>query len=275
MPTVPLNWNEVLIARMHQGQLTCWTAWRRSLEAFTNPRLWEDPALWAQHFTEQPAGSGWGFEGYGLVAMDMDQRRLWSIQDYQVPGDFHLPSDTLVVEDPHEHYAGLLALLAQPALWSLACLEARCTTPGTDASSGSTALTLGDVLDNGMGVDEAFERLTMKRGTLRVKDQDYLVFKGVVQVPGWTVSTDRGQEEPTFTVGVLATLQAMGWPAPDWTSVHARIGESFDEVEEDDKDALDAAYARMKADWPAEVGPTAPASADSTTPRANRAPRRP
>lgn len=252
--TVSLDWNEVLIARMHQGQLTCWTAWRRSIQAFDDPATWDDPTTWATHFTQQPAEATWGFEGYGLIAVDMDRKVLWSINDYSVPGQVHLPMTSLVVDDPKQAYAGLRGLVQRPSHWDHVTFEAIRTDlmdrlPGREPKEVTLRLT--DLLEPGMDVDTAIERLTQDRGSLKVGAHHYMVLGGTLAMPGWTVRTDRGESSDEVALALLADLKAGGWPPPDWDNLKNHL--TFEEYDEEDAPDLDA----MAEAWSEPAMPTA------------------
>lgn len=265
--TVSLDWNEVLIARMHQGQLTCWTAWRRAIQVFDDPGMWEDASLWEHHFTRQPDDATWGFQGYGLIAVDMDRKTLWSINDYSVPGQVHLPSTSLVVDDPNEAYAGLRGLLQRPNYWpNVRFKVARMDLPDRLPERAPTyrTLRLDKLLETGLGVDEAMARLTQDRGSLKVGSHHYMVLEGTLTMPGWTVNTDRGKSPDDVVLALLADLQDGGWPAPDWANLKEHL--TFEEYDEGEAPDLDA----MAKAWPCPKEP-----ATVTSPAIRRpAPRR-
>lgn len=239
--TVSLNWNEVLIARKHAGTVTCWTAWRRDISAFTDPAVWRDPAAWPTYFTQQPKDAGWGFEGYGLIAVDMDAKKVYSANDYMVPGTVYFPSDSLAYNDPELAHRSLCRLLDQPDAWPHVTIQMAKTRllPGTHPT---VERRLSEILPVGVSAAHAFELLHVQRGLLHVTKQKWQVFSVEYRPSDWEVHTDRGQEEPSFTLHVLRALMSTGFPEPDWDNVTARVLRDDCEYEAAPDDETDDGY---------------------------------
>lgn len=229
-PAVPdVSWNELVIARVHEGRTTVWTGWKRALGAFADPALYSDPAAWTAHFTEHP-NAGWGPNGYGLVVVDLDRRTVWSLNDYQTPGSFRLPSPvmqhadgTMVVDD------GLRALLATPSAWPHATLA---VVPGLslkgwllkhmgkqEEPSSPVLIPLSALLDEAQTPQARLDAVTLHNGMLRWKGRSMLVMQGRYAPEGWTLFTDRDLEISEAWLALLDWAHSAGLPAPDWQTI--------------------------------------------------------
>lgn len=230
MKTISLEWNELLIVLKHNNDVTCWTANRRMIESFAGPEVWVKPEIWPTLFAKQPDDSGWGFEGYGLIVIDMDAKTAYSLNDYMSVGAFQLPSDSNIESEPEKTKAGLFKLLGTPSAWPYATIQvAKNTLLGLRVGQ-PVDMTLDLVLPADASSDEAKSILQSRRGLIQFNGSSWLFLNGNYLPKGWTVLHDRGQEEPEFTIEVLHKLQKAGFPAPDWDNINARIEQNIDDV---------------------------------------------
>lgn len=250
---VDADWNELVVARLCDGETSVWKAWRRSIAAFADPRVWSNPETWAEHFERQP-NAAWGFAGYGLIAVDMDHRMSISMNDYSVPGSIHLPMDSLG-QDPKEQ-SGLRALLDQPQHW--ACARFQLATTPWVGKGKSTWLTLDDIVDRNQTPRDRWEAVTVRRGVLSVRGKPHTLLRGSLDLPGWTNHNDRGQEDPDFTLRMMSLMRENGFAAPDGPSLTERVERA---LEDHGASASRAARARLhilQTTWP-EAGSHQPA----------------
>ena len=205
--TVPeTDWNELIIARLYKGETTVWRGWKKSIAVFANPRMWTDPDAWSSAGLTPEPERAWGFAGYGLVAVDMDNL----LDDPLARDDEVFPMGWLLEELIQRLYLGPLA--------------------------DNTALSA--ILDPSMSLDQRRAALTLEHGAyLKIGGRNATFLSAELTLPGWTKHDTRGQEQPQFSLEMLELMRANGFDHPDLESVREHLDDCFEEIgtgEEDD-----------------------------------------
>lgn len=245
---VPLNWNELLVVSRFQGQVACWTAWKRAIAAFQDPRMWHDTEQWGGYFQRQPEGAAWGIQGYGIIVIDLDRRLSWSVNDYSTPTQLTLPNTSNVHSGDRPDTQALLALLGARDQLKCAAVHlvqvppAPPLLPALSSSGGATDkasprprrtwVTLDQIVPEGTAPEAAHALLTQDRGTLKWKGKEWLVLAGRYEPEGWAHRTDRGADSSVVLQDLLSDLHQAGFPAPDRVALleHAQgMSEDMDE----------------------------------------------
>lgn len=243
MKYVPdIDWNELILVRLHGGRTTCWTAWRRSIAHFIDPETWSNPDSWASRFKLMGPKHTWGFVGHGLIAIDMDRRRSWSINDYQTPGTMYFPAHPS--STANEEVGPLKALLAMPEHWRHVTLKVVLPNERSRRTVG-----LGDVVDAEQPLSQRLKAMLTQRPSDEPGHRGPMVLGGEYQPPGWVRSCDRGQAQPAYALMALRGLSAAGFEAPDWDSIRRRVAGWCDDLDEEDVAAVMGSVNQMAATW--------------------------
>lgn len=255
----PLEPGQVCVVALSGGQASCWIALDAArLPGFNDPRIWEGLESWPEYFLRQSPEFTWGLEGAGLVLVDLDGKRLWSVPGSQPidPVVAHLPSaqqpslDDLLTEKAFNH------LLARPDQWSACRLEL--AEVGASASirnvsrrtPGTRQATLADILPRDASDQSARAQLLPHQGLLRWRDRRYRVASSRYAPKGWVV------EGPSLSDPHLGLLQALrgareaGFPAPDAESLDAAIARMGQGMAQTTRRRTYADFDAALKDWP-------------------------
>ena len=244
---LPLERNEVLIVARSDRRVSCWTAWRRHIAAFNDPRLWEGLEHWPQYFERQPDSAGWGLEGYGVVVMDMDRRHCWSINDYSDPTELHLPNETDANPAQRAENQALLQLLARPSWWPLVKLHLIDTQDNPNLAS--TQVLLSDFLPPGIAPLDAFARLTIEAGLLQWQGRDFRAGGGEILPPGWLVYTSANTTPGRVLPWFLQDMRMAGFAPPDWGNIRSRLAHFFPNGVHEEAGSAHQLIDALEANW--------------------------
>ena len=255
-----VEWNQLLLVSRHQGEVQVWVAWKRSLCAFVDPQMWENTSKWSNRFELQPAGTPWGMDGYGVVVMDLDNKRSWSINDYSHPGAVHLQDkQSLSGKDETGYRNALRSLLKRPDQWEKVRFEAMASS-GVIKKPRRLSLSLKDLVRPEASDKEALNDLFTERGTIHHPVwKDLLVFSGEYVPDQWVTSDTRGRSDLDVLEEMLPVLRATGFPAPD----HRLMGSDIEskarvEFDEDEADAVVARFRDLLEGWGAPSNGSVP-----------------
>jgi len=220
------EFNEVLIVLKNNNEFSYWAAWKKSICAFNDPKVWSDPSVWPTYFNKKEGDVTWGMGGYGLILMDMDKKVVWSLNDYSTPKSLHLPSDGMVRSEDDPQEKALLALLADKKAISEATVKAF-----EDFASGGVlvkidlgqgkklkelTLPLSDFLSITATPEENFISLTTSRDTLKNNNgKSFFIFKGSFIPSGYTQHDNLGVSEIEVLLNLLSFAKENGFPLPD------------------------------------------------------------
>lgn len=239
-------WNELIVARLFEGETTVWKAWRRSISGFNDPQLWCNPDVWPDYF-ELQKDAAWGFSGYGLIAVDMDNKVSISINDYSTPNSVNLPSDSMQ-EDVNAR-KGFNALVNDPAAW-LNCELTLAPVPGLlGKRKKDLVIKLSDILSPEDTYEQRLESITLKRGQLSVNAKKYTFLGGKFSIPGWDHLTDRGSEESEILKSTLQIMRRNGFSAPDWSNITEMTEDHGSDMDEDEAHDYQAFFESLKMTW--------------------------
>lgn len=77
-----LDWNEILIISIHNGNGQAWRGWRKGTAVFNDPDTWKNPDGLSQYFKPYVLEEGWEREGAGMVVMNYDLKKSWCVNDW-------------------------------------------------------------------------------------------------------------------------------------------------------------------------------------------------
>lgn len=259
-----VQWNELLLVSYHQGQMRLWVGWKRNLSAFADPRLWEDSDAWEDYFRPLPEGTPWGMDGYGLVLVDLDAKKAWSVNDYSHPGAIFLPEyNTLSVRDETAGRAALQALMNHPGQWDKVVFSLA-KTGLKECKIEKKALS--EVVE-GVGGFENLASIATRGGILRLGKADYMLMGGEYEPAGWACLDVRGRGDLEVLLPLLEHARGLGLPRPDPALVDEFVREKIkmgwgDELDEEGLD-LQAQFDALLTEWPAR--PVAPSKKPGVT----------
>ena len=241
--------NQLLLVSRHQGEVNVWVCWKRALSAFADPDLWESTEKWSQRFELQPPETPWGMDGYGVVVMDLDHKRSWSINDYSHPGAIHFQEKhTLTTKDETGYRKALASLLRQPDHWENVRFEAMGSGLGPPQQ---LSLSLKDLVRPEAPPKEALEGLFTERGLIsHPRWKDLMVFGGEYTPARWVTSDSRGRSDLDLLEEMLPVLRSTGFPSPHSDLIMPKV-ESIaqDEFDEEEADATVARIRGMLEGW--------------------------
>lgn len=222
-----IDWNELAVVARSQGHISVWKAWKRSLAAFNDPRMWEGPEVLDRYFERLDDDMRWGPAGYGVIVIDYDKREVLSVNDYSNPDSFFLLNDNVTWEQQENPaLAPLRALAARPDQWPYVNI----TLMGIRGGKSKTLeVTLDQIVPAGADESAFLKSITQQRGEIELSERGrFLVMRGSYLPPGWVQHDDRGQEMPDWMIGRLEALCAQGFPPPDWSLFDASFESSCD-----------------------------------------------
>lgn len=256
IPLAPVEANELLLVSRHRGQVDVWVGWKRALGAFADPRLWESTEHWPEHFSRQPPGTPYGPDGYGLVVMDLDARKGWSVNDFTHPGSIVLPhSHERDHPDETGSRAALAQLLARPDQWPHVALEVTPAPGLLDLLKGRkdpiapSIRTLDQILDASAGPDARQAALLQRRGTLAIAGRPHLVSQVHYRPKGWTLATDLERPRIDVLEECLAHLRAEGVPLPSPELIRSEVESAMADLEEDEGQELAGRFQALLDGW--------------------------
>ena len=253
----PLKWNQLCVVAKHQGQTSCWTAWKRRIPAFNDPRLWESLAAWPEYFTRQPKDVTWGLQGYGLIAMDLDNKLSWSINDYALPTSVQVLGRQERAAADSEDSAALLQLLARPDQWVRANLHlAEVGVPFSGSGEPGRRVLFAEIVPVGTPPERALELLTPERGVLTWEGRQYHVLGGQYLPKDWTAKNDRGREPHLSLRDLLRDLHQAGFAPPDAANIRGAVLTATADMGTSTERRINKAVSELLATWPA--APTLP-----------------
>ena len=247
-----LDWNELLLMSYHQGQMRLWVGWKRNLSAFADPRLWESSEEWENYFRPMPEGTPWGLDGYGLVFVDLDAKKAWSVNDYSHPGAIFLPEyNTLAFPDKTASSAALLELMNHPDQWDRVVFEVAKTGWRNHKVEKKT---LTQVVES-VGGFESLGSIATRGGILRLAKKDYMLMGGEYVPTGWECLDVRGRGDLEVLLPLLEHARALGLPRPDAALVDDFVREKIQMDWGDDPDGLEiqGKFDAVLADWPGSM----------------------
>ena len=224
-PTIDdIDWNELQVVVRHNGELSFWKAWKRSIAAFNDPRTWEGPEQLDQYF-ERMEGERWGPSGYGFIIVDYDTKQTLSVNEYSHPGSFYLRQDNVVWETQEDPaLAPLKAMASRPDQWKQVVFEGF---PGGAAGLKTVNFTLADLVPENATESVFLDAITTSRGTVSPKGLgDLMVSKGKYDPSGWAQHDDLGKDMPGWLIDQLEDLMKRGFPAPEWPLFDERLEKS-------------------------------------------------
>lgn len=222
----PLDWNQLCIVAKHQGQTSCWTAWKRRIPAFNDPRMWESLDAWPEYFTRQSDDATWGLEGYGLIAMDLDNKLSWSINDYALPTSVQMLGRQERAAVDREENAALLQLLSRPDQWARATLhlaEVGAASLARGTGEPGRRVPFAEIIPAGTPPSRALDLLTPERGVLAWAGRHYHVLGGQYLPKDWTAKSDRGREPHLSLRDLLRDLHQAGFAPPDAENIRGAV----------------------------------------------------
>lgn len=227
-----LAWNELPIVAKQNGEVSVWKAWKRSIAAFADPRLWRSTEAFPEYF-ERLTSDAWGMAGYGVIVVDFDARQVLSINDFSTPMSLYLPGFGLGQAPGDPSLPALMRLLSEPEQWPNVTL--RVGTPSVVPgvlralfkNSGTFhEVTLNQALPSGATPQQALNALTLDRlGRTRVAGSSCVFFKGTYHPEGWTQHADVGPGLPEGTLGALLALERAGFPPPQWSGFDEQVSQ--------------------------------------------------
>lgn len=247
-----LNWNELLLMSYHQGQMRLWVGWKRNLSAFADPRLWESSEAWEDYFRPLPQGTPWGMDGYGLVFVDLDAKKSWSVNDYSHPGSVSLPEyKALSVRDHTAASAALREMMNHPGQWDRVVFEMAKTGFRNHKVEKKT---LTQVVE-GVGGFEDLASIASRGGILRLGKDNYMLLFGEYLPTGWTAMDVRGRGDLEVLLPLLEHARALGLPRPDPSLVDDVVREKVRMDWGDDPEGLEiqTKFDAVLTDWPASA----------------------
>jgi hypothetical protein len=252
-----VEWNELLLVSYQKGQMRLWAGWKRNLSAFMDPRLWEDSEAWEGYFRPLPEGTPWGVDGYGLVFMDLDAKKAWSVNDYSHPGYVELPEyQALSVRDHTVGRAALREMMNHPRQWDQVVFSLAKT--GLKECKIEQK-TLSEVVE-GVGGFENLASIATRGGILRLSKTDYMLMGGEYEPAGWACLDVRGRGDLEVLLPLLEHARGLGLPRPDPALVDEFVRDQikleWGEEPEGEGAELQAQFDALLTEWPAR--PVAP-----------------
>lgn len=244
-----VEWNELLLVSYHQGQMRVWVGWKRNLSAFADPRLWEDSEAWEDYFRPLPEGTPWGMDGYGLVFVDLDAKKAWSVNDYSHPGAIFLPEYTaLAVRDETASRTALRELMNHPGQWDRVVFE---VAPMGLKRCKVVEKTLNEVIE-GVGGFENLASIATRGGILRLGKKDYMLMGGEYVPTGWECLDVRGRGDLEVLLPLLEHARTLGLPRPDAALVDDFIREKIEMEWGDEPEGVEvqSTFDRVLNGWP-------------------------
>jgi len=255
MSTAPtgVEWNELMLVSYHRGQMALWAGWKRNLSAFADPKLWEDSAPWEGYFRRLPSDTPWGMDGYGLVFVDLDAKKAWSVNDYSHPGSVLLPAyESLSVRDETVGRAALKELLNHPDQWDRVVFQvARVKMLGKPVMSTKT---LTEIIE-GVGGVESLASIATRRGLIRLGKDDHMVFSGEYIPDGWECMDVRGKGDLEVLMPLLQHARSLGLPRPAVALMDDVVHEKIKTMEGDGEGGAEvrAQFDALLEQWPSRA----------------------
>ena len=229
--TDDLEFNEVTVLARQGGQVSVWGCWKRALAAFHDPAMWEGVEAFEKHF-DRLAGPTWGPSPYGFVVVDFDTRQVLSANDWSTPSSLHPILANVQWEDgPDPSLAPLQALSLRPDCWPHVRLRVARTglknLVGGAQDPDIQEVAMDQALGPGATAEDFMAAMRVHGGFSKLPTLGRcMILEGRFLPPGWTQDDDRGQEMPGWMLEQLCSLQARGFPAPNWSQFDEQMESS-------------------------------------------------
>lgn len=213
-----IDWNELAFIGIENGKMSVWSGWRRAISAFNDPSMWRSTENWGNYFQRLPDHE-WGPAGYGIVLMDLDARKSFSINDWSSPESVYFPPiDSAGRSDDGPSEGALLKLLGEPGEWKNVTIQAfKVNEKGRSPDNKTHTFSMDQALPPDADPDTARQTLAMPiTGASRLNNGNHLILRTTYTPEGWIDPLPISMPDWEKIMWMLEHARGAGLPPPRW-----------------------------------------------------------